>query len=894
MKTLSIIDTFGYFFRSFYAMPKLKSKDGRPTGVLVGFVNLINQLYNDDSAYLVFALEGDGDKIRKQIFADYKANRQEADQELVEQIRVAIEWISTMNLSHISITGYEADDAIASLNTLANDKDIVVKIVSSDKDLYQLIGANTYIYDPMKKREIREQECFEKFGVYPKQFVDYQSLVGDSSDNVPGIKGIGAKTAQKLISHFDSLDNIYKNIKDLHCLLSPKLITRIIDDKDSAYQSRELVMLQDNLIQSFDIESALKPARNPLFLIENELRDLNINILSKIADSTILYTLPNKLFSDNNADSTVATIKPFAAKKIVDFAELLDIVNKIPPYCVVAFDTETDSLDTKVANIVGFSFAFNMDIGYYVPLNHNYLGVESQISKDNAKIALIELLKHHIVGHNLKFDIAVIWHNFGIRIDNYSDTLILAWLENSSQILNLDFQVQKNFSYTTIKFDEVVKKGETFASANIDIATQYAAEDAISALALYNALLSRLDDKLLEIAKNIEFPFIKTLIAMENNGIGIDREFFISLKQELGDSLQVVSKNIFEMAGEEFNINSTQQLGEILFNKLHLKKGRILKNKSYSTDEKTLEKLKDDHLIIDKLLQYRELNKLLNTYILPILNLSENDRIYTSFLHTGTSTGRLSSRSPNLQNIPVKTEIGRKIRYGFIAKKGYKLLSADYSQIELRLLAHFSKDSALISAFEHDKDIHLETAIKLFGENLATQKRNIAKSINFGLIYGMGVKKLADTLKIPQAESKKYIESYFTNFPTVKDFLAKQEDLILQNGYSTTILGRRRIFDFNDVKEYERLAFLREGINSIFQGSAADLIKLAMNKCALVFHDRDVKMLLQVHDELIFEIKDDEVDSVSSEIKEIMDNVYHLNVPLKCGISIGDRWSSLK
>ncbi|RAX54957.1 DNA polymerase I [Helicobacter sp. 16-1353] len=893
MKTLSIIDTFGYFFRSFYAMPKLKSKDGRPTGVLLGFVNLINQLYNDDSSYIVFALEGEGDKIRRQIAPDYKANRPEADQELVEQIKVSIEWIKKMKLAYISIDGYEADDAIASLNKLANSKNIIVKIVSVDKDLYQLIDSNTYIYDPIKKKDIREAECFEKFGVYPKQFVDYQSLVGDTSDNISGIKGIGAKSAQKLISHFGSLDAIYENKKELQHFLTPKLIDRIINDKDSAYRSRELVILRDNLLDFFDLESMIKPTHNPLFLIEEELKSYDINILSKLTQNSN-FKVPNKSLNlkDNN---NIHTIKPFATKAILDKNELFDIINALSKDCVVAFDTETDSLDTKSANIIGFSFASNLDIGYYVPLNHFYLGVENQISISDAKIALQKLFSnHHIVGHNLKFDIAVVSHNFDLDILNYSDTMILAWLENTSQVLNLDYQVKKNFNYITIKFDEIVQKGDTFSSVNINTATKYAAQDAICTLALYYFFQNTLGKEQLDIALNVEFPFVKTIIEMESNGISIDRDFFVLLKNELGDRLKEVSNEIYRIAEVEFNINSTRQLGEILYNKLGLKKGRALKNSGYSTDEKTLESLIDTHIIIPFLLEYRELNKLLSTYVLPILNLANNNRIYTSFLQTGTSTGRLSSRNPNLQNIPVKTDIGRKIRYGFIAKDGYKLLSADYSQIELRLLAHFSKDPNLIAAFMNDKDIHLETALKIFGASLAQSKRNVAKSINFGLIYGMGVKKLAQTLKISQTQSKEYIESYFKNFPTVKDYLNKQEAIILENGYSQTLLGRRRIFDFHNIAEYERLAFLREGVNSIFQGSAADLIKLSMNECYKQFKNRDVKLLLQVHDELIFEIKEDEIDVVSKEILEIMNNIYKLNVPLKCGINIGKRWSELK
>lgn len=886
MQTLLIVDTFGYFFRNFYALPKLKSKDGFPTGVLVGFVNLINQLYNDNSSHIVFALEGEGDKVRKQIYPMYKANRQEADPDLIAQIKVAISWIKSMGLSSISINGYEADDVIASLCKLSKKEHIQAKIISVDKDLYQLIDENIYIYDPIKKKEIRENECFDKFGVYPKQFIDYQSLVGDSSDNIQGVSGIGAKSAATLIQHFGSLDLIYQQIDSIAKVLTPRLKDKLLEGRDSAYKSKELVRLRDDLLSSLDLDSMQKPMNNPLFLIKDEIEKYDIKILSKLSNSTFSYDKSH----NKKLDSTLH----FDTKVILNFNELLEVIDKLDSK-EIAFDTETDSLDSNTANIVGFSFASNTNIGYYVPLRHNYLGVPAQISMENAKIALEKLfLNRTIIGHNIKFDLKILWHNFNLDINSYADSMILAWLNDSSELVNLDYQVKKIFSYETIKFNDIVKKDDNFSSVNIDIATKYAAQDSVCTLALYQYFRKALSSEFLDIAKNVEFPFIKILATMENNGIGIDKDYFSSLKVELNNDIENLAKRIYKLSNCEFNINSTKQLGSVLFDTLGLKKGRALKSSGYSTDEKTLEKLKDSHPIIPLLLEYRELSKLLSTYVVPILNLNKNDRIYTSFLQTGTSTGRLSSKNPNLQNIPVKTAIGRKIRKGFIAKSGYKFISADYSQIELRLLAHFSLDSSLLEAFRDDKDIHLETSSKIFGDKLAQEKRNIAKSINFGLIYGMGARKLSETLKIPQNEAKAYIESYFNSFPSVKEFLAKQEEEIIANGYAKTLLGRRRNFNFSNIENYEKLAFLREGINSIFQGSAADLIKLAMNKCFTNFKNRDVSLLLQVHDELIFEVKDSEVEFVKKEILDIMNNVYKLNVPLKCSLNVGSNWFSLK
>lgn len=907
MQTLSIIDTFGYFFRNFYALPKLTSKEGFPTGVLLGFVNLINQLYDDKSTHIIFALEGQGEKWRKSFYPAYKANRKEADKDLIAQIEVAIKWIAQMNLSHIAIDGFEADDAIATLSRLAKDAHLAVRIVSVDKDLYQLIDDNTHIFDPTKKREIREAECFEKFGVYPRQFVDYQSLVGDSSDNIAGVSGIGAKGAQNLIAEFDSLDNLYADTNRLFAQIAPKMADKIIAGKDSAYLSQKLVRLRDDLLQNFAFDSCLKPVQNPLFLIESELEKYNINILSKlkknaestkIAESGVRIAESSLVSTHSTANHSIESCLKSSQKiSILDSDELFKIIDSIPADSPVAFDTETDSLDSNNANIVGFSFAFELNRGFYVPLRHSYLGAPSQISPNDAKIALQKLFTREIIAHNAKFDIKIIWHNFGIDIPRIVDTMILAWLDSSDEPCGLDISAKTRLNYTTIKFDEVVPKKATFDSVPIEKATTYAAEDALCSLALFEYFSANLSPQIFEIARRVELPIIKILAKMESAGISIDTEFFGILQGELNEKIEHLSKDIFALCGAEFNLNSPKQLSDILYERLGLKKGRALKNSAFSTDEKTLESLRDSHAVIAPIIEYRELSKLLGTYVVPFLSLNKNRKIYTSFIQTGTSTGRLASKNPNLQNIPVRSDIGRKIRKGFVAKEGFSFISADYSQIELRLLAHFSGDSSLVGAFQSDKDIHLETAIKLFGTE-GGAKRNIAKSINFGLIYGMGARKLAQSLKIAQSEAKSYIDSYFMNFPTIKDFLAQKESEILERGYAESLLGHRRKFNFNRVAEYERAAFLREGINAIFQGSAADLIKLAMIECDRFFSDSfkngEVALLLQIHDELIFEVRDDLAQSVADKIKAIMNGIYTLKVPLECGIAIGKNLAELK
>ena len=605
--TLAIIDTFGYFFRNFYALPKLTSKDGFPTGVLLGFVNLINQLFEDKSTHIIFALEGQGEKWRKSIYPAYKANRKEADKDLIAQIEVAIKWIGVMNLAQIAIDGFEADDAIATLCRLAKRENLAVRIVSVDKDLYQLIDDNTHIFDPAKKREIREAECFEKFGVNPAQFVDYQSLVGDTSDNIVGVSGIGAKSAQSLISEFGSLDNLYANLAQNTPKISPKMATKISAGKDSAYLSQKLVRLRDDLLQNFAFDSCVKPAQNPLFLIQSELEKYNINILDKIRkkspnQSKISPSLAegdkggglnaqnngSAKFSNsdsthplapsareggevdsnsaregestaNSIDSLESHLKDSQKICILDSAELFKIIDSIPQDSPIAFDTETDSLDSNTANIVGFSFAFELNRGFYVPLRHSYLGAPSQIALDDAKIALQKLFTYEIIAHNAKFDIKIIWHNFALDIPRIIDTMLLAWLDSSDSPCGLDFLAKAHLNYTTIKFDEVVPKKATFDVVAIDKATDYAAEDALCTLTLYKYFCANLSADMFDIARRLEFPMIKILAKMEGAGIGVDTEFFDSLRDELENKISLLSKDIFALCGAEFNLNSPKQ-----------------------------------------------------------------------------------------------------------------------------------------------------------------------------------------------------------------------------------------------------------------------------------------------------------------------------------------------
>ncbi len=887
MKTITVIDTFGFFFRNYYALPYLKSHSGFPTGLLTGFMNFVSSLNKDHNTdYILFALDSKEKTLRKEIYPNYKANRPAPPEDLVKQLPVAIRWIEEMGFKQMMMPGYEADDIIGSIVSYAKKNDFKVRIVSHDKDLYQLIDDDQIMmYDPMKKLDINEEKCIEKYGVPPSQIVEFLALVGDVADNIPGVKGIGPKGATKLLKEFPTLEDIYKNLDKI---ANPRTVKLLEESRENAFLSKQLATLYDDLIESCDISEFTFPDTNPILKIADDLLEYDMNAILKRAGATY----------DRNAKTVEAMPKKQFQPLLLNTKEkLTSLLDKLPEDAIIAFDTETTGIDAQKAKIVGFSFAFDEQKAYYVPIAHNYLGVGEQVTMEDAKKALEHLFKYNIIGQNLKYDYTILKHNFGLTdLEVYADTMIMSWLLDSSLSAGLDKMAKRYFQHTMIPFKETVKKGETFASVELVDACKYAAEDAWMTLKIYNFFKDKLGKELEKVAKEVEYPFVNTLIAIEDAGIMIDIPFFEILLKEASEKISKLTKEIYTLATREFNINSTQQLGSVLFETLGLKAGKKTKT-GYSTNEKVLNDLYDAHPIIPKLLEYREIYKLRSTYIDPLLKLgkkAEDRRIHTSFLQTGTTTGRLSSKNPNLQNIPVRTEVGRRIREGFIAKEGYKLVGIDYSQIELRLLAHFSQDSALMDAFEHDKDIHLETATKIFGEDEAKEKRNVAKSINFGLLYGMGSRKLAQTIDVSVAEAKTYIENYFASFPTVKNYLESIKDQAKRENCVYTLFGRRRVFDYDSANAFEKAGFERESVNTVFQGSAADLIKLSMNKLIKEMDAQTGTMLLQIHDELIFEVREEEAESYANKARDIMENIYPLTIPLRCSVSIGKNWGELK
>jgi len=896
LKTITIIDTFGFFFRSYFALPPLRNSEGFPTGLLTGFTNLVDSLHRDHATdYLVFALDSKGPTFRNSIYPDYKANRESPPEDLKKQLPIAIEWVERMGFAHLSKEGFEADDIITTVTKFAREQQMRVKVVSHDKDLYQLIDDDSVVmYDSIKRTEIDEEACLKKFGVLPKDFINFQAIVGDASDNVPGVKGIGVKGAAKLINEYHTLENIYANIETCG---TPRIQKLLLDAKARAFLSRDLVKMRDDVYTSLDLSKFVFEKKNYLTCLIDEFEKYEMKRALEKAKAGMSEAKREVETPPKSPSLTFEAIR-------LDTKEKLNaVIEALEEDALVAFDTETTGLDTKKDKMVGFSFCVGREKAYYVPIGHSYLGVERQVSETDAMVAIERLMRHNIIGQNLKFDLSLLYNQYGMKpLVPFADTMILAWLADPGSKVGLDALAQKFFKYEMKPFKAMVKKGENFSHVTIEDATFYAAEDAWMTYLLYDAITKRMEDAslshLLEEAKTVEYPFINVLIRMEQLGIKVDQERLERLKTSLSEDLQHLTAEIYRLSGSEFNIRSTQQLGVVLFQQLGLKGGKKTKT-GYSTNEAVLHSLKGEHPVIEKILAYREYQKILSTYVDPLLKLAKKDeksRIYTSFIQTGTATGRLSSKDPNLQNIPVRSALGRSVREAFVAKEGYRLMSIDYSQIELRLLAHFSKDAALMEAFNNDVDIHMATAIKLFGEADAKEKRNFAKSVNFGLLYGMGPKKLSAELGIPQSEAKEIIHHYFASFPTVKHFLESIQERVKREGYVETILKRRRIFDYENANGMQKAAFMRESVNTVFQGSAADLIKLSMNHIDTMIEEEglDAFMLLQIHDELIFEVKEDLIEEMGRRFVESMENILTLEVPLKCSVSTGKSWGELK
>ncbi|GAA9945634.1 DNA polymerase I [Helicobacter pylori] len=883
--TLALIDTFAYLFRSYYMSAKnkpLTNDKGFPTGLLTGLVGMVKKFYKDkkNMPFIVFALESQTKTKRAEKLGEYKQNRKDAPKEMLLQIPIALEWLQKMGFTCVEVSGFEADDVIASLATISPYK---TRIYSKDKDFNQLLSDKIALFDG--KTEFLAKDCVEKYGILPSQFTDYQGIVGDSSDNYKGIKGIGSKNAKELLQRLGSLEKIYENLDLAKNLLSPKMYQALIQDKGSAFLSKELATLERGCIKEFDFLSCAFPSENPLLKIKDELKEYGfISTLRDLENSPTPLILDNAPLLDNTLASDNAPKK--SRMIVLENTELLSaFLEKLKKTNARIFMRLVLDKEKKV---LALAFLYE-DQGYFLPLEE---ALFSPFSLEFLQNAFSQMLQHvQIIGHDLKPLLSFLKAKYQVSLEDIriQDTQILAFLKNPEKVgfdeVLKEYLKEEWIPHEKIKDFKTKSKAEKLEQLDMEL-------NALKRLCEYFEK-GGLEEGLLALAREVETPFVKVLMGMEFQGFKIDAPYFKCLEQEFKNELHVLERQILDLIGTDFNLNSPKQLSKILYEKLELPQ-----NKSHSTDEKSLLKILDKHPSIALILEYRELNKLFNTYTTPLLRLKDkDDKIHTTFIQTGTATGRLSSHSPNLQNIPVRSPKGLLIRKGFIASsKEYCLLGVDYSQIELRLLAHFSQDKDLMDAFLKGRDIHLETSKALFGEDLAKEKRSIAKSINFGLVYGMGSKKLSETLNIPLNEAKSYIEAYFKRFPSIKDYLNRMKEEILKTSKAFTLLGRYRVFDFTGANDYIKGNYLREGVNAIFQGSASDLLKLGMLKVSERFKNNpSVRLLLQVHDELIFEIEEKNALELQQEIQRILnDEVYPLRVPLETSAFMAKRWNGLK
>jgi DNA polymerase I len=875
---LYLIDGSAYICRAYHAIKPLSNSHGLPTHAVYGFATILRRLIRErNPRYLAVAFDTRGPVFRHQLYDRYKANRPRMPDDLIPQIPYIRQMVAAYRILNLEQNGQEADDLIASATERMVRQGYKVVIVSGDKDLLQLVAPNVSLWDPMNDRVLDEAAVQEKYGLPPTRLLDYFALTGDSSDNIPGVPGVGPKSAQKLISEYGDLEGLYQALDGIK---RSKIIEQIRDHRIQAFLSRDLVRLNTAADVPGDVEQyrVVEPDNE---LLRRLLTELEFHSLLK--------------------EQTWAAKIETSSFHLVRGPDQLDTLGqRLAVATVVAVDTETDSLDTQRAHLVGISLAFEEGDAWYLPCGHH--DKEGKLVEGQLPLTgLVEFLRPFLeqqniakVGHNLKFDLAVLAapHNGGICVAGpLYDTMIGAWLlDPDRRSYKLDDLCQEmNLRMTSFK--EVTggdKREDAFCRVGLEAAKDYCCEDVHGALNLYRHQKSRLEQTgLLSLMQEVEGPLIPVLAAMEEVGIRVDSDKLASLAEEFGQRLEVDEQAIYTAAGMTFNINSPKQLGEVLFEKLQLPKGRKTKT-GWSTDVKVLENLSLTHELPALILQYRNLAKLKSTYVDRLASLCSpvTGRIHTSFNQCGTATGRLSSSNPNLQNIPIRTEEGRRIRSVFIASRDCCLLAADYSQIDLRVLAHYSQDRELVAAFQSGQDIHRRTAAQIFfvaPELVTLEMRRIAKTINFGIVYGMSSFGLASQLHVSRKEAQTFIDRYFVHFSGIKEFMVSIVDKARKDGFVTTLLGRRRYLpEINSANRVLREFAERTAINTPIQGTAADIIKLAMLRVDHELRHRGLRtrLLLQIHDELVFEAPQSELEEVYAVVKEQMEAAMPLLVPL--------------
>lgn len=900
MKTLYLVDGSAYFFRAYFALPPMSNSKGQPTNAIFGFSSMLNKLIKEKKPeYFAIIFDTKEKTFRDELYKDYKANRKEMPDDLSQQIPFIRKVVDALNILSIEKSGYEADDLIAAIvhqfKSAKKEKDLKIIIVSSDKDLMQLVTKDVVLYDPAHikgPKTYDESGVLEKFGVNPVQVRDLLALMGDSSDNVPGVPGVGPKTATDLIKKYGSLENVLAHIDEI---TKPALKNNLIQHRSDAELSLKLVTLEIDVGEQYSMDQ---------FNYNGPDNDKVVDLFRELEFSRLLKDLDIKRSVEKANDSDVGR-KGYTS--IVDLKTWGEWVEKINQIKSVAVDTETNSLDAINAKLVGVSLALKIDGKYeaaYMPLRHDKAVVPTQLDISTIKKELKEILeteKIKKVAQNIKYDYLV-FKGEGITVKGVEDdTMLISYCLNPSAQHNLDAMTLKYLNHQNISFQEVVGKGAsqvTFDKIPLEKATPYAAEDAEVTLRISEILKEEISkDKDLEnLYKEIELPLASLLAEMELRGVKINRPYLKKLDVEFTKECGEIEKEIYKLAKEEFNINSSQQLQTILFEKLALPPVKRTKS-GYSTDSEVLETLAPIHPLPNLIVQYRERTKLKSTYVDALLALSDSkDRVHTSYNQTVAATGRLSSSNPNIQNIPIRSELGKKIRSAFITEPGWVLIGADYNQVELRILAHIADDKELIKAFKNKHDIHTATAGEIFGvtyDKVTEEQRRQAKTMNFGIIYGISPFGLSKQLSISQEKAKAYIDKYFEKYSAVKRFMDETILKAKENGYVTTLFGRRRYLpDLNSKNHAVRSFAERMAINSPIQGTAADIIKVAMLKVAdrITSEKLDAHLILQVHDELVIEAPTNETESVTNILKEEMGSVLKIEVPLEVSINVGKNW----
>ena len=908
-----LIDGSGYIFRAYYALPPLSRKsDGLPTGAVSGFCSMLFKLLEDARAddskqkptHFAVIFDSARKNFRNEIFKEYKANRSEAPDDLAPQFEYIRKSVKAFNLPSIELLNYEADDLIATYVKQISNLGAKVTVISSDKDLMQLVSKDIRLYDPMKSKVIGEKEVLEKFGVKPNQVVDVQSLAGDPSDNIPGVPGIGIKTAAELIQKYKNLDTLLKKATEIK---QNKRRETLIQNKDQAILSRKLVTLKDDVPVKDELSSFLLKDVNKENLF-NFLREMEFNRLLSQAikfygDDKKNYeaqSTQNKKFSKVNTD---------LYKNILNEKDLDNLVKKLNEKPIISIDTETTSLDPMVADLVGISFACDDNEAYYIPISHKKVENLNKniVIKKIKKILEDPSIKK--VGQNIKYDL-IILKKYGLEIKPIEDTMLISYtLDAGNNRHNMDTLSELHLGHKTISFKEVVgagKKQLNFSDVDLKVATKYAGEDADVTLRLYNLLNERLvNQKLTKIYDNFEKPMVKILSQLETNGIKVDPQYLKKLSKKFEVRLKEKEKEIYKISGKKFNIGSPKQLGEIIYNDLKIAKLKKTKKGSLATSAKILEDLASSgHKFPKLVLEWRQDSKLKSTYTDALqdhINISTK-RVHSSFLLAATNTGRLASSDPNLQNIPIKTNDGKEIRKAFVAEKDNILISADYNQIEMRILADMADVKELKKAFKNNQDIHSLTASQVFGVPLGKVKEELrrkAKAINFGIIYGITQYGLAKQISVSNQEAQDFINEYFKKFPEIKDYMSTTIKFCRKNGFVNNIFGRRiHLRGINDKNFSIRSFQERAAINAPIQGSAADIIRLAMIEIDKKTNEEkkiSAKMLLQIHDELVFESSLKDQKNNEKLIRKAMTSVsssdYHMfSIPLEVNVNSGYNW----